>query len=116
MAHWRLAAFRPARDQLSSVAVAEFRGSYPLIGGLLAQRARWGVTCHKLAPEFDTGDVLAQRAFDVAAQDTHEILDLKTQMAAAPALARQVSGDFSALWAGATPQAEGSYAPLFGER
>lgn len=115
---WRIGDWRPFVPHAINFhpsLLPEFRGSYPLINGLLAQRARWGVTCHKLAPEFDTGDVLAQRAFDVAAQDTHEILDLKTQMAAA-ALATQVSGDFSALWAGATPQAEGSYAPLFSER
>lgn len=92
----------------------EFRGCYPLVNGLLERRTRWGVTCHKIAADFDTGDILAQRGFDIAPQETHETLDLKTQMAAT-ALARQVAGDFAALWAGATPQSQGSHAPLFSD-
>lgn len=114
---WRIGDYKPYLPHAINFhpsLLPEFRGPYPLINGLLAGRTRWGVTCHKLAPEFDAGDVLAQRAFDVAAQDTHETLDLKTQMAATR-LARQVGREFPALWTGATPQGEGSYAPLFGE-
>ena len=89
----------------------DFRGPYPLVNGLMGQSTRWGASCHKLAREFDSGDILAQQAFEVAAEETHETLDLRTQIAAGQ-LARRVAQDFDALWAGATPQTRGSHAPL----
>jgi hypothetical protein len=105
---WRIGGWKPHIAHAINFhpsLLPEFRGPYPLINGLLARQTRWGVTCHKLAPEFDAGDVLAQRAFDAAGQDTHETLDLKTQTAASR-LVLQVDKEFPALWAGATPQGE----------
>jgi len=90
-----------------------FRGPYPLVNGLLQRSTRWGITCHKLA-EFDAGDILAQRDFAVQPDETHETLDLRTQMASG-ALATQVAENFTALWAGAKPQPAGSYAPIFAD-
>jgi methionyl-tRNA formyltransferase len=107
---WRIGEWRPFVPHAINFhpsLLPEFRGPYPLVNGLLARCSRWGVTCHKLAPDFDTGDILAQRAFDVTAQETHETLDLKTQIAAT-ALAKHVAEDFTALWVGATPQDGGS--------
>jgi methionyl-tRNA formyltransferase len=110
---WRIADWRPhLRYALNfhPSLLPEFRGPYPLINGLLAQRPRWGVSCHQLSAEFDQGDILDQEAFDVAADESHETLDLKTQMATAR-LARRVAANLEALWAAAQPQEGGSYAP-----
>ena len=112
---WRIGDWRahlPFAINFHPSLLPQYRGPYPLVNGLLDGAPRWGVTCHQLAPDFDTGDILAQRAFDVAADESHESLDLRTQMAAA-ALAKEVAGNFKALWDAATPQAGGSYAPLF---
>lgn len=89
-----------------------YRGPYPLVQGLLDRQPRWGVSCHKLAPEFDRGDILASRQFDVAEDECHESLDLKTQIAARQ-LAAAVALNFDGLWAGAQPQHEGSYVKLW---
>ncbi|MDE1929227.1 MAG: formyl transferase [Burkholderiales bacterium] len=91
-----------------------YRGPYPLLNGLRDGATRWGVSCHKLAPEFDAGDILAQRAFAVDADETHETLDLKSQLALRR-LAREVAADFPRLWDGAWAQGEGSAAPLLGD-
>jgi methionyl-tRNA formyltransferase len=90
----------------------QFRGPYPLVNGLLARTRHWGATCHKLAPEYDSGDILAQRGFDVAPGETHETLDLRTQIAMS-SLATEVALNFKTLWTGAKPQGAGTYAPLF---
>jgi methionyl-tRNA formyltransferase len=66
------------------------------------------VTCHKLAAEFDSGDILAAERFPLAADECHERLDLKIQMAASK-LAARVAGQFTGLWEKATPQQCGDY-------
>jgi len=91
-----------------------YRGPDPLVNGLLAQVTRWGVTCHEPAHEFDGGNVVAQRAFDVAPSETQESLDWRTQMASR-ALAGDVAANVQALWRSAKPQHGGSDAPLFGD-
>ena len=70
----------------------------------------WGVTCHRIAPAFDTGEILAQERFALAADECHESLQLKVQMAGCR-LARQVAHGFDALWAARTPQTGGSHWP-----
>jgi len=114
---WRIgdwAPFVPHAINFHPSLLPQYRGSYPLLNGLLAQCQRWGVSCHKLAPEFDSGDVLAQQEFEVAPDETHETLDLRTQIAAGR-LAARVAAEFADLWAGATPQAAGTHAPLLGD-
>ena len=74
----------------------------------------WGITCHKLAREFDTGDILAKVEFPLGPDECHESLDLKLQLAA-QRLALQVATNFEPLWHAATPQGEGSYWKLFTE-
>lgn len=90
------------------------RGPYPLGSGLLAQVPHWGVSCHEIEQRFDSSVSLAPRASDVASDETHETLDVRTQMASA-ALARQVARHFKALWTVATPQGERSYAAKFAD-
>ncbi|MES2071742.1 MAG: formyltransferase family protein [Pseudomonadota bacterium] len=85
------------------------RGPYPFHQVILEGRRSWGVSCHKLTPEFDSGDILAQQHFPLTDSDCHESLSLRTQMAMR-LLAVQVAGDFQGLWDRARPQdGEASY-------
>ncbi|GGC62219.1 formyltransferase family protein [Undibacterium terreum] len=85
------------------------RGPYPFHQVILEGHRNWGISCHKLEHEFDSGDILAQKHFALTQSDCHESLSLRTQMAARE-LATQVAFNFQALWDRATPQGEdGSY-------
>lgn len=86
----------------------EGRGPWPFINALLEERKTWGVTCHKLDANFDTGDILAQEFFELSANECHETLLLKCQWAAIK-LANRVVENFSSLWSTAQPQVGGSY-------
>ncbi|RQT39250.1 methionyl-tRNA formyltransferase [Burkholderia contaminans] len=87
------------------------RGPYPLMRAILDGHREWGVTCHRIAPEFDAGEILAQERFALAADECHESLQLKVQMAGCR-LAQQVAYRFDALWAARVPQAGGSHWPM----
>lgn len=84
------------------------RGPYPLPLAILENLPEWGIACHKVAPEFDRGDVLRIASFAVAGDEDHDSLDLKTQLAARR-LAIEVATHFESDWRNATPQAEGTY-------
>lgn len=84
------------------------RGAYPAVRAILEKWDHWAVTCHKLAAEFDSGDILAAENFPLAPDECHERLDLKIQMASGR-LATRVAGQFTALWDKATPQQGGDY-------
>lgn len=86
----------------------EGRGPYPNMQAILESRTSWAVTCHKLIPEIDRGDVLATEVFPMQSDECHESLDLKVQMAA-KRLATKVALDFKELWNNAVPQESGSY-------
>jgi len=88
------------------------RGPYPLVEGILSSQLLWGATCHKVGQDFDTGDILAQKLFKTAADETHESLDLKTQMATHH-LARTVASELDPLWEHAKPQGAGQYVPYW---
>lgn len=88
----------------------EARGPYPQVRALLEGRRSWAVSCHKLAPEFDAGEILAQESYALDETDTHDSLDLKNQMAASR-LASRVAADFIKLWDQARAQGAGSYWP-----
>jgi methionyl-tRNA formyltransferase len=90
------------------------RGPYPAVKAILDGADHWGVTCHKLDREFDSGAILAREEFPLSRDECHESLDLKIQFAMGR-LARQVAGNFSALWKDAAPQCGGSYTPWWTE-
>ncbi|QEL55575.1 methionyl-tRNA formyltransferase [Chromobacterium paludis] len=92
------------------------RGPYPQVRALLEGRKEWGVTCHKVGPEFDTGDILDQEKFPLGEMDSHQVLDIKLQLAL-HRLCHRVAGQFERLWAEARPQGEGgSYWPLWSDQ
>jgi methionyl-tRNA formyltransferase len=84
------------------------RGPYPAFRAILEQRRTWGVACHKLEPRFDVGDILDDEAFDLADDECHESLGLKTQMAFGR-LAGRIGRGVETLWDQARPQGPGSY-------
>ncbi|MFZ6849107.1 methionyl-tRNA formyltransferase [Undibacterium sp. RuRC25W] len=90
------------------------RGPYPMVNAILNGYSRWGVTCHKIEREFDTGAILDSEMFDIDDHDTHESLNIKLQMASGR-LGLRIALDFDHLWKSAKPQGEGEYWPLFNE-
>jgi methionyl-tRNA formyltransferase len=90
------------------------RGAYPTPVPILEQCATWGISCHKVEPEFDTGDVLSCVEFPIAPTDDHDCVDLKLQLAGGR-LAAAVAGNFVELWNRAIPQGEGTYYPLWSD-
>jgi methionyl-tRNA formyltransferase len=84
------------------------RGAYPAVRAILEKWDHWAVTCHKLAPAFDSGDILAAEKFPLDANECHERLDLKIQMASGR-LAARVAAQFTDLWDNAVPQQGGDY-------
>lgn len=84
------------------------RGPYPLPRALLERRPFWGMTCHRLSAQFDAGDILAAEHFALHADECHERLNLRVQMAG-KRLAIRVARNFVTLWDGAQPQDGGSY-------
>jgi methionyl-tRNA formyltransferase len=91
-----------------SAPLPEARGPYPLMRAILEKRESWAVTCHRLASDIDAGEILAAEDFAMRADECHESLDLKVQMAAAR-LAKRIAADLPDLWARATPQGNGFY-------
>ncbi|CAM2148692.1 Formyl transferase [Pararobbsia alpina] len=87
------------------------RGPYPLCRAIRERRREWGVSCHKIEPDFDTGDILAQTFFPMQENETHETLELKTQLALGP-LALRAARELPTLWPAATPQHGGDYWPF----
>ena len=73
------------------------RGPYPLPRALLEQRPFWGMTCHRLSAQFDAGDILAAEHFALHADECHERLNLRVQMAG-KRLAIRVARNFVTLW------------------
>jgi methionyl-tRNA formyltransferase len=92
----------------------EGRGPYPLFQAILDGWSKWGMSVHGLAPSFDTGPVVAQHLFPVGADETHDTLLAKCQMAAKH-LSRELAADLPRLWAEARPQEGGSYWPRITE-
>jgi methionyl-tRNA formyltransferase len=84
------------------------RGPYPIVKAIRDRYSSWGVTCHKLSPEFDAGDILACERFALGDAECHDSLDLKIQMAAKK-LASHVASRFVGLWSSAQPQRGGCY-------
>jgi methionyl-tRNA formyltransferase len=88
----------------------EGRGPYPIVRAILEKRKIWGVTCHKISPGIDSGDILASERFPLSEDESHEQLVLKVQMAAKN-LAAQIANNFVDLWEKATAQSAGVYWP-----
>ena len=112
---WRVAnwaSYLPRAINFHPAPLPNYRGPYPLVQGILDRRSVWATTCHKLAAEFDTGDILASRYFDINANECHESLDLRTQIETRQ-LASTVAQDLDRLWDAASPQGVGNYIKMW---
>lgn len=110
---WRIGDWRPHLKYAVNFhpsPLPEARGPYPMVRAILENRKSWAVSCHQLAPDFDTGDIMAAETFGLNDSECHESLNLKIQMASCR-LANRVANNFSALWDRATPQGPGDYWP-----
>lgn len=108
---WRIGDWRPYLRYAVNFhpsPLPSYRGPFPQVWAILDQQAQWGVSCHKLEAEFDSGDILAQTLFAMPADECLDSLDLKIQMAART-LAEQLADDFERLWQTARPQEGGHY-------
>jgi methionyl-tRNA formyltransferase len=86
----------------------EGRGPYPVVQAIREGRREWATTCHKFAPDFDTGDILDQEKFPFADDETHESATIRMRMAS-QRLAERVADDLPGLWERAQPQVGGTY-------
>ena len=110
---WRIPPWRarvPFAVNFHPSLLPQARGPSPLIRAILDRHSVWGVSCHRLEHEFDSGEILAQESFPLAPDECLESLDLKAQMATAR-LAYRVAMNFETLWKHATPQTGGEYWP-----
>ena len=86
----------------------EGKGPWPLPYIILKDFNESGVTIHKLAKTFDSGDILIQEKFEVSDRDDLETLSIKSQIMAVKILSKLLTNlDF--YWQNATPQTGGSY-------
>ncbi|HTB22638.1 MAG TPA: formyltransferase family protein [bacterium] len=110
---WRIGDWRPHLRYAVNFhpsPLPEGRGPWPLVRAIQEGRRAWGVSCHKLSPGFDEGDLLAQYGFPMDAEESHESLDLRCQLGLR-GLAARVAKDLPALWERSVPQdpAKASY-------
>lgn len=91
------------------------RGSWPMALSILRGDKKSGVTIHKIAEGFDTGDILLQREFEIAADETHKSFMEKANRLL-PGMLKELVEDFSNLWQNAVPQDEGEYWPMPNEK
>ena len=84
------------------------RGAWPMPLAILDGLDESGVTIHKTEESFDTGDILIQEAFPIAA-DENLVSFMDKVNALLPDMIRRLTGDFDSLWRNARPQGEGEY-------
>lgn len=84
------------------------RGSWPMPVTILRGYRKSGVTFHKIADSFDTGDILMQREFEVAVDEDLLSFTEKFQ-ALLPGMIHELVGDFQRIIDNAVPQVGGEY-------
>ena len=93
---WRIGDWRPHLRYAVNFhpsPLPEARGPWPLVRAIKEGRKTWGLSCHKLAPGFDEGDVLAQYSFPMDAEESQESLDLRCQLGMRGLAARYIRAD-----------------------
>lgn len=84
------------------------RGSWPMPLCILNEDKQSGVTFHKMAESFDSGDIILQKSFDITEND-----DLDTFMKKAyeliPSMVKELMSDFPRYYDNATEQGEGEF-------
>ena len=91
------------------------RSPWPLPWVILNNLQVSGVTIHKISPQIDGGDLLAQLTFPISERCNLESLSCKVQMKA-PDLLLEVLKKFDDYWENALPQQNGEYWPMPNEK
>lgn len=86
----------------------EGRGAWPMPVTILRGLSTSGVTLHKMAATFDTGDILLQRSFPVLPDENLETF-MQKLCGFLPELVTELITDLPGVMARAVPQGEGSY-------
>ena len=86
----------------------EGRGAWPMPVTILRGLPRSGVTLHKMAASFDTGDILLQRSFPVLPNENLQTF-MEKLCGFLPELVTELIADLPGVMARAVPQGEGSY-------
>lgn len=79
------------------------RGPWPMPLSILRGDKKSGVTIHKIAKGFDTGDILLQREFDIAENETL-VSFMEKACALIPPMLGELTENFGELWNNARPQ------------
>lgn len=86
------------------------KGPTPVSWIVHSKQEHAGISFHKLADTFDSGDIIYQKPIAVSDEDTLDTLLAKLELEVPGALTELLL-DFQQLYAASTPQTEGSYWP-----
>lgn len=84
------------------------RGSWPMPWAILDGLSESGVTIHKIAEGFDTGDILLQQRFRLSENETL-VGFMEKACACLPEMLLELTENFDELYRNAKPQGEGEY-------
>ena len=103
----------PITDKFSMINIhpsllPQGRGAWPMPLYILNNIKEAGVTIHKMAEGFDTGDIIMQRSFELDENDTHETFMQKANSLLSPMIT-ELLGNFENYLENAVPQSEGEY-------
>ncbi len=84
------------------------RGSWPMAQSILWKHKKSGVTIHKIAEGFDTGDILLQNEFYLDKDETHQTFMEKAN-SLIPDMIKMLVTDFESIYNNAVPQGMGEY-------
>lgn len=86
------------------------RGSWPMPRLILEGAELGGVTAHKMAAEFDTGEILLQERFPLAEREDHQTY-MEKVYERIPAMVHELAAGLPQVLASARPQGSGEYWP-----
>ncbi len=84
------------------------RGAWPMPVAILNGYKKSGVTFHKMEEDFDTGEILMQKSFELSSNENLESF-MEKIYALLPDMVCELLGDFEYFYENATKQGDGEY-------
>ena len=84
------------------------RGAWPMPLCILNEIEKSGVTFHKMKEDFDTGEIIMQKSFELSENENLETFMQKIY-ALIPSMVSDLLSDFDSYYKNATPQGYGEY-------